>query len=165
MAVADNGDIYVTGPKLFILINPEGQVTTLTDNLQNEPTWCEIAPDDRMYVKDMFSGVRLFDSDTGTLSPVKINVLVGVSDFLALSPNEFVLLSRGSDLIISYNLKDATVTPLVINAVNSEAVAASRDGNVYFATPSLQGVIKSHFIRLHPDGTREELTEFAFDKI
>jgi hypothetical protein len=163
--ITDNGDIYVTGPKLFVLVKSNGQITILADDLQNEPVWCEIAPDNRIYVKDIFSGIRLFNPGTGEFSAVKLNVPSGVSDFLMLSPEELLFLPRGSDIIVSYNLKNGTGIPVAINAVNSEAVAASRDGSVYFATPSLPGVIKSHFIRVYSDGTKVELTQFTFDKI
>ncbi|MDD5038878.1 MAG: hypothetical protein PHV98_06080 [Candidatus Omnitrophica bacterium] len=36
---------------------------------------------------------------------------------------------------------------------------------MYLATPSVPGVNKSHFIRVYPDGHREELTEFTFNRI
>ncbi|MDD5289017.1 MAG: PDZ domain-containing protein, partial [Dehalococcoidales bacterium] len=163
--IADNGDIYVTGPRLFVMVKPDGQSVILADDLQNDPVWCEIAPDGKIYVKDMFSGIRFFDSDTARLSPVELNVITGTSDFLAPSSDELLLVPFGSDIIISYNLADGTGRSIATNAVNSEAIAASRDGAVYLATPSIPGVNKSYFIRVYPDGTKEELTKFTFDKI
>jgi len=163
--IAENGDIYVVGPRLFVRVKPDGQRTILANDLQNDPVWCEIAPDGKIYIKDLFSGIRLFDPNTGKLSPVVLNIITGTSDFLAPSSDELLLVPFGSDIIIRYNLADGTGHSIATNAVNSEAIAASRDGAVYLATPSVPGVNKSYFIRVYPDGIREELTKFTFNKI
>lgn len=164
MDIADDGNIYIAGCKLLIAVRPDGNVTMIADDLHDEPTWCEIDPDGHLYVKDIFSGVRRFNPETGTLTPLKINCFTGVSDFLALSSDKF-LFFKDSDLILNYDLKTNTSAPIFVNAVNSGAFATSRDDAVYFTTPSLPPVLKSHIIHLQVDGTREEPTGLTFTYI
>ena len=159
--VASDGKIYIAGPNRFIMVNPDGAITTVTDDLHNEPTWCEIAPDGHVYIKDIPSGVRRFDPKTGTLTPLQIKTNTGVSDFLALSDNEFLFVAMGADLIYSYDLAANRATPITVNTVNSFAFAVSNDV-VFLATPNLPPILKSHIIRLEADGTKRDLTELTF---
>ena len=87
--------------------------------MHNEPTWCEIAPGGHVYIKDIPSGVRRYDPKTGTLIPLQIDTNTGVSDFLALSDDEFLFVAMGADLIYSYDLAANRATPIIVNTVNS----------------------------------------------
>jgi len=171
MDVATDGTIYVIGFKNFISVSTDGNVSIIVDDLHYEPTWCEVTPDGNVYFKDIPSGVRSYNPATGTITPVPIDFYTGVSDFLALSINESLFFSRGSAAIYKYNLETREATPVIINAVRSSTFAAGNDGAVFMATPGLydprssRSALKSHIIRLEADGSKQELTELAFDRI
>jgi len=163
--IATDGTVYVAGHNLLIAVSPGGTITTITDDLHTEPTWCEIDPDGNVYVKDIPSGVRCLNPKTGELTPLQIYANTGVSDFLALSGDEFLFVAMGTDLIYSYNLMTNTPTPILVNTVNSFAFAVSKDDVVFLATPSLGSILKSHIIRLQGDGTKQDLTVLTFTDI
>ena len=169
--VATDGTIYVIGYKNFISVSTDGNISIIVDDLHDEPTWCEVTPDGNVYFKDIPSGVRCYNPATGTITPVPIDFNTGVSDFLALSINEFLFFYWGSTTIYKYNLETREATPVIINAVRSSTFAAGNDGAVFMATPGLysprssRSALKSHIIRLEADGSKQELTELAFDRI
>ncbi len=169
--VATDGTIYVIGYKYFISVSTDGNISIIVDDLHNEPTWVEVAPDGNVYFKDIPSGVRSYNPATGTITPVPIDFNTGVSDFLALSISEFLFISWGSETIYKYNLETREATPVIINAVNSFTFAAGNDGAVFMATPALyshrssRSALKPHIVRLEADGSKQELTELAFDRI
>ncbi len=171
MDVATDGTIYVIGYKIFISVSTDSNINIITDDVHYEPAWCEVAPDGNVYFKDIPSGVRRYNPATGTITPVPIDFDTGVSDFLALSVNEFLFFYWGSDAIYKYNLETREATPVIINAVNNFAFAAGNDGALFMATPGLyshrssRSALKSHIIRLEADGSKQELTELAFDRI
>lgn len=169
MDIASDGKIYIVGINRFVAIRPSGEVTIITDDLQNEPSWCEITPNDDVYIKEV-SDIRLFDPTTGDLTPIQIPSQSSLSDFLAISSEDFLLFYRGSNMIYRYNLTTKEVIPVIINTINSFAFAASNDDAVFLATPTLNGVgsstaFKSHIVRLKYDGTRQDLVELAFADI
>jgi len=139
--------------------------------LHYEPTWCEVAPDGNVYFKDIPSGVRCYNPATGTITPIPIDFDTGVSDFLALSISEFLFFSCGIETIYKYNLETREATPVIINTVRSSTFAAGNDGAVFMATPGLyshrssRSALKAHIIRLEADGSKQELTGLAFDRI
>jgi len=163
MDVAQDGTIYVSGFNYFVAVDSEGSVSIIADDLHYEPTWCEIAPDGKVYIKDIASGVRQINQVTGDLISVEININTGVSDLLALSEDEFLFFSWGTDIICKYNITTGEATPLFIHTVNSHAFAAG-DG-VFLATPKLESTLKSEIVHIAVDGTKQSLKEFAFDDI
>jgi len=162
--IATDGTVYVAGFNRAVAVSPDGTITTIADDLHNEPTWCEIDPGGNLYIKDIPSGVRRLNSTMGTLTPLQISTNTGVSDFLALASDE-LLFFAGNELIYSYNLTTNTPTPIFVNAVNSFAFAVCADDAVFFATPNLHPVLKSHIVHLRADGTKRDITELTFADI
>jgi len=164
MDVASDGTIYIAGWNRFIAISPDGTITTITDDLHSEPTNCEIDPKGNVYIKDLFSGVRRFNPETGTLTPLETDAIRG-KDILALSADEFVFVHLGVDLFCSYDLKTDTLRPIFVNPINSFAFAADTNDSVFFASPSLDPVLESHVVHLQADGTRQDLNQLSFSHI
>lgn len=162
--VSTDGTIYIAGWHRFIAVSPDGVITTITDDLHSEPTWCEIDPEGNVYIKDLFSGVRRFDPKTGILTSLPAYAIRG-KDILAISANEFIFVEGETDLFCSYNLKNNEYTPLFVNAVNSDAFAADAEDGVFLATPTLESALKPHVIRLQADGTKQDFTELSFTDI
>jgi hypothetical protein len=163
MDVAQDGTIYVSGFNYLVAVDSKGSINILTDDLNYEPTWCEVSPDGKLYIKDIASGVRQINPITGELIPIKIDISTGVSDLLALSADDF-LFFNGTDIIFKYNLATHETTSIFINAVNSSAFATDDDG-VFLATPALKPLLKSHIIRIGSDGTKQGLAQLTFDFI
>ena len=162
MDVADDGTIYVTGYRYAVAVKPDGTIKTIASDLQNDPNWCEISPAGTVYIKDMFSGIRRYNPLTDTLIPIKtIKIDTGVSDFLAISDNEFIFAATGVDMIVSYNVLSGTAVPLIVNAVNSFAFAAGNDNAVFLATPGMPE-LKSHIIKVNADGTKQDLYNLSY---
>ena len=147
------------------MASPDGAIKTITNDLHNEPTWCEVAPDGYVYIKDIPSGVRRYDPKTGNLTSLQIQTNTGVSDLLSISADEFLFSAIGTDMLYCYNLLTNTPTPIIVNAGNSFAFAAGRDGVVFLATPNLPPILNSHIIRLEADGDKQDLTDLAFGYI
>ena len=93
MDITSDRIIYIAGHKLFIGVSPDGAVTTITDNLHNEPTWCEIDFDDHVYIKDIPSGVRRYDPKTGTLTPIQVSATFSLFPPMNSSSSLWVLTS------------------------------------------------------------------------
>lgn len=161
--VGQDGTVYISGSKYFVAVTPEGNVKTIADDLHNEPSWCEVAPDGKVYVKDIPSGVRWLNPATDELMPVQISINTGVCDLLALSADELVLLPSGSDLICKYNLSSKEATPLLVNSVNSRAFATGNDA--FLASPDLGASLKSDIIRIQGDGTTKNVAGLTFTHV
>jgi streptogramin lyase len=161
--VGQDGTIYISGFKYFVSVSPKGDVKTITDDLHGEPSWVEVAPDGKVYVKDIASGVRWLNPTTGELISVRINIDTGVSDLLALSADEFIFFGWGTQVIYRYNLSTKEATPLFVNAVNSAAFATDKDA--FLAAPGVVPFLKSRIIRIQDDGTTRDVPGSTFASI
>lgn len=163
--VTADGTVYVSGFNRCVAVSQSGDITVIADDLHAEPTWCEVAPDGNVYVKDGNKGIRIYNPSQGKLTPIEINTDDGVSDLLALSTKELLFMGTGTEIIHRYNLTTETSTPVLVNSVNSRAFAVTDNGTAFFATANMPPTLQSHIIRLQADGTKEDITELSFDNI
>ncbi|MFC1902496.1 hypothetical protein ACFLX4_00290 [Chloroflexota bacterium] len=169
MDIGTDGTVYVTGWRRFIAIDGNGTVITLKDDLQDEPNWCEVTPDNNVYITNVPFDILSFNPTTHTFRPIEIGTSPGHNDILYLSDNR-LLLFFATDLLCSCDLVTNDLTPVIVNTVNSRAFAASGNAAVFLASPNLvtttqDTILKSHVIRLCADSTIDTLNELTFSKI
>ena len=159
IAVGLDGTVYVAGFEKVFAVDSNGAVRLIADGLINEPVWLEVGPDGMLYINELSHGLQRFDPKTKQLSQLNINYqFYGI---LMLTTNElFVHDTRG--ILFTLNLETNAVKPLYTNAGNDFAFAVGSDSKVFFATPSLEPVLKQHMIELNSAGERIELNNLEY---
>src|SRR3989344_4068206 len=162
IAVGLDGIVYVAGFEKVFAVDPNGAVRLVTDDLVNEPVWVEVGPDGAVYINELSHGLQRFDPKTKQLS--QLNITYQFYGMLALTADElFVHDTRG--ILFTLNPETNAVRPLYVNAGNDFAFAAGADNKVFFATPSLEPVLKQHIVELSSAGERTDLNNLEYAMI
>lgn len=159
IAIGLDGTIYVAGFEKVFAIDSSGNIQTIAEGLNYEPVWLEVAPDGMLYINELSRGLQRFDPKTKQLTQLKVRY--GFGDMLALTADElFFYDHRGA--FYTLNLETNAIKPFYANAGNSYAFAADGDGNVFFATPSLEPVLKQHMVKINSNGERVDLYNLEY---
>jgi len=162
IAVGLGGIVYVAGFEKVFAVAPDGTFRIIVDGLANEPVWVEVGPDGMLYIKDLSRGLQRFNPSTKQLTQIKTRY-----DFygmLALGANElFVHDPRG--ILFALNLETDAARSIYVNAGNDFAFAVAADDKVFFATPSLESVLKQHIVELDSAGDRIDLNKLSYRAI
>ena len=162
IAIGIDGTIYVAGFEKVFAIDSSGAVQTIAEGLNNEPVWLEVAPDGMLYINELSRGLQRFDPKTKELSQLKVRN--GFGDMLALSADE-LFFHDPQETFYTLNLRTGALKPLYANAGNSFAFAVGIDGSVFFATPSLEPVLKQHMVKINSNGERVDLRNLEYGAI
>lgn len=162
IAIGIDGTIYVAGFEKVFAIDSSGTVQTIAEGLNNEPVWLEVAPDGMLYINELSRGLQRFNPKTKELSQLKVRN--GFGDMLAFSADELFFHDFGGTFY-TLNLRTGALNPLYTNAGNSLAFAVGIDGSVFFATPSLEPVLKQHMVKINSNGERVDLRNLEYGTI
>lgn len=162
IAIGIDGTIYVAGFEKVFAIDSSGAVQTIAEGLNNEPVWLEVTPDGMLYINELSRGLQRFDPKTKELSQLKVRN--GFGDMLALSADE-LFFHDPQETFYTLNLRTGALKPLYANAGNSFAFAVGIDGSVFFATPSLEPVLKQHMVKINSNGERVDLRNLEYGAI
>ena len=161
IAVGLDGTVYIAGFEKIFAVSPDGAFELIADGLANEPVWLEIASDGMLYINELSRGLQRFDPKVKQFT--QINTRYGFYGMLSLNASElFVHDPRG--FLLTLNLLTDGIEPLYVNAGNDFAFAAG-DDKVFFATPSLDPVLKQHIVELNSAGNRNDLNELSYAAI
>jgi DNA-binding beta-propeller fold protein YncE len=159
IAVGSDGIVYVAGFEKVFAVDSTGAIQLIAEGLVDEPVYLEVGPDGMVYVNELSHGLQRFDPKTKQLS--QLNIRYQFLDMLALTANEFFVYdSRG--VLYTLNLQNNTIKPLYTNVGNGFAFAAGVNDTVFFATPSLEPVLRQHIVELNSAGERIDLYNLEY---
>ncbi|OGY43524.1 MAG: hypothetical protein A2731_03790 [Candidatus Buchananbacteria bacterium RIFCSPHIGHO2_01_FULL_39_8] len=162
IAVGLDGVVYVAGFEKVFAVDPTGAIQSIAEGLVDEPVWVEVGPDGMLYINELSHGLQRFDPKTKRLS--RLNINYQFYGMLVLKADEFLVHdTRG--ILFTLNLETNAIKPLYTSVGNDFAFAAGADDKVFFATPSLEPVLKQHVVKLSGAGERTDLNTLEYEAI
>lgn len=162
IAVGLDGVVYVAGFEKVFAVDPTGAIQPIAEGLVDEPVWVEVGLDGMVYINELSRGLQRFDPKTKQLSQLNINY--HFYGMLALTANE-LLVHDTRGILFTLNLETNAVKLLYTSVGNDFAFVAGADDKVFFATPSLEPVLKQHIVELSGAGERIDLNNLEYTVI
>ena len=162
IAVGLDDIVYVAGFEKVFAVDPTGAIQSIAEGLVDEPVWVEVGPDGMVYINELSRGLQRFDPKTKQLS--QLNTNYHFYGMLSLTANE-LLVHDTRGILFTLNLETNAVKLLCTSVGNDFAFVAGADNTVFFATPSLEPVLKQHMVELNDAGEKIDLNNLEYATI